>query len=341
MLKVGVIGLGMMGLTHLGVYGKRDDVKVLAISDKMPDRLEGRTRAKGNVEGQAQGTVDFASVRKYPEGLDLINDPEIQVVDVCLPTPMHLEYALAALKAGKHVFVEKPVARTAEQAQQLQIAAEKAASKNQVCMVGMCLRFWPGWTWLRSAIREKTYGDVLSAHFRRVASHPGGAFYRDGAACGGALLDLHIHDTDFVQFCFGPPRAVQSCGYTCISGEIDHVITRYVYDDIPMVMAEGSWAMADGFPFTMQYTVNFEHATAVYDMGAAEPLVLYHAGQRNVIAVDPIMGYDHELAYFIECIKANRQPEIVTMKDATNCVRILEAERLSIHTAKPVGVNTL
>lgn len=334
MIKVGVMGLGMMGITHLDAYQKRNDAKVVAISDKMPDRLHGKTQAQGNVQGQAQGGFDYSTVRKYTEGMDLIKDPDVDLVDICLPTPMHLEYGLAALEAGKHVLIEKPLARTVAQAEQLVAAAEKAKGLS---MVAMCMRFWPGWTWLKQAVDQKTYGNVLAATFRRVANHPGGAFYSNGALSGGGILDLHIHDTDFVQFLFGMPQSVQSVGYSKITDEIDHIVTHYRYNDVPMVVAEGGWAMADGFGFRMQYTVNFDRATAVFDLAAQQPLMLYEPGQApRAIALDAVMGYDLEIGYFLECIKERRQPTTVTLRDGLNCLKIIEAESQSARSAAPV-----
>lgn len=336
MIKVGVMGLGMMGLTHLVVYGKRSDVKVVAISDKLPDRLSGKTRVSGNVEGQAQGGFDYSSVRKYTEGMDLIGDAEVEVVDICLPTPLHVEYALAALEAGKHVLIEKPLARTAGDALRLAEAAERAKG---LAMVGMCMRFWPGWTWLKQAVVERTYGKVLSAHFRRLANHPGGAFYSNGQLSGGGILDLHIHDTDFVQYLFGMPKAVYSCGYSKPTDQIDHVVTHYRYDEIPQVVAEGGWAMAEGFGFRMQYTVNFERATAVYDLAAPKVLTVWEAGKA---AWNPEleggMGYEHEIVYFLDCIRAGRRPERVTLRDGANCLKIIEAEIQSARTGMVVAL---
>ncbi len=337
MINVGVMGLGMMGLTHLDAYGKRSDAKVIAISDKLADRLEGRTKAGGNIDGMAQGGFDYSSVRKYSEGMDLINDPEVQLVDICLPTPMHVDYAVAALKAGKHVLVEKPLARTVADAQRL---VEAAATAPGMIMVGMCMRFWPGWTWLKEAIDAGAYGKVRSASFRRLASHPGGAFYCDGAQCGGALLDLHIHDADFIQYVFGVPKAVFSRGYSKVTSELDHITTQYIYEGIPFVQAEGSWCMSKGFPFTMQYTINFETATAVFDLNAAKPLMLYQAGREpEAVEVPPGMGYDYEIGYLLECIQAGRKPDRVTLQDAVLGLRLLEAERQSVqfNRLEPVG----
>ncbi|HEX2970701.1 MAG TPA: Gfo/Idh/MocA family oxidoreductase [Tepidisphaeraceae bacterium] len=336
MINVGVLGLGMMGLTHLNVYQKRSDVHVVAISDKLPDRLEGKVKAAGNIEGMAKGGFDYASARKYLEGVDLIRDPEVQVVDICLPTPMHLEFARMALEAGKHVLLEKPMCRSAADAKQLSAAARNAKG---LTMVAMCMRFWPGWTWLKAAVAEQRYGKVLAAHFRRLSTHPGGSFYRNGELSGGGILDFHIHDTDFVQHLFGMPESVYSVGYSKITSEIDHVITHYRYPNVPLVVAEGGWAMAPGFQFKMQYTVNFERATAVYDHGTPKPLMLYEPPKEpQAVQLEAGMGYDYEIAYFLDCIRNGQPPKIVTLKDAINSLRIVEAESQSAKTGLPVSL---
>lgn len=340
MIRVGVIGLGMMGLTHLDVYAGVAGAKVVAIADADPARRTGKAQAKGNVEGQAQGTFDVTSVRGYADGMELVRDAEVDLVDICLPTPLHARFAIAALEAGKHVLVEKPLARTSADARAIAEAYEKAAAKRPglVAMPAMCMRFWPGWTWLKAAVDEKTYGKVLSAHFRRVASHPPGPFYANAEASGAAALDLHIHDADFVRFLFGAPRAVRSAGYSKVTSGIDHIVTRYEYDDVPLVVAEGSWAMADGFPFRMQYAVNFERATAVYDLAATPLLTLYRDGKAEPVPVDAVMGYKLEIEYALRCIAEGRRPETVTLADAAEAVRLVEAEVESVRTGQAVAL---
>ena len=336
MINVGVIGLGMMGLTHLDAYAKRDDVNVVAIADKDPNRLSGKVKAVGNVVGQAQGGFDFSKAKGYEEGMDLIRSKRVDVVDICLPTHMHLDYAKSAIRKGKHVLIEKPLSRTSKDAMKLAKLAEKSKG---VSMCAMCMRFWPGWSWLKEAVSDKRYGKVLAAQFRRVASHPGGAFYANGELSGGAILDLHIHDTDFIHFLFGPPKAVSSRGYSKVTTAVDHVVTNYIYDDIPLVVAEGSWAMADKFPFSMAYTINFEQATAVYTMGSDRPLTLYRPGQApEKVELDSRMGYDLEIEYFINCIKSGTKPETVTLLDAANTIKIIEAEEKSVLNGRPVNV---
>ncbi len=338
MIKVGVIGIGMMGNTHLDVYAQHTLATIVAVSDIDPERLSGRARAKGNIEGQAQSRFDPNTARQYDEGMKLIADPDVELVDICLPTPLHLEYAHAALRAGKHVMVEKPVARTAREADKLAECAAEAALNGQFAMPAMCMRFWPGWDWLKKeVIQGQRYGRLVAAHFRRVSAHPNTAFYRSGDACGGAILDLHVHDTDFVQWCFGMPKAVTSHGYSKITGAIDHVFTQYDFGEAgPLVTAEGAWAMADGFPFTMQFTVNCERASIVFDVAAAPSLKVFHEGRTEVIPLAEGMGYTHEINYFLNCIKRGVAPQIVTIEDAARSVRIVEAETASIRAGRTV-----
>jgi predicted dehydrogenase len=213
-----------------------------------------------------------------------------------------------------------------------------ARSATPMLMCAMCMRFWPAWAWLKNAVDKQTYGKTLAAQFRRVANHPGGPLYSDGDACGGAILDLHIHDTDFIQYCFGKPDAVFTRGYARNTNQLDHVATQYLYKSIPLVVAEGGWAMAPGFGFQMQYTVNFERATAVFDMAAEEQLVLIANGERKAIKVKDGMGYQHEIAYFVNCIRKGVRPQQVEPASAALSVKIVEAERKSVQSGKPVKV---
>ena len=337
MINVGVIGLGMMGLTHLDVYASSKTAKVVAIADADPGRRTGTVKARGNVEGQAEGRFDVASVLGYADGLELIRDPNVHLVDICLPTPLHKMFAIAALEAGKHVLIEKPLGRTSADAFAIADAADKAYEKSGVlAMPAMCIRFWPGWTWLKEAVTNQTYGKTLSAKFTRLASHPGGAFYQSADASGAAALDLHIHDTDFIRYCFGQPKAVRSIGYSKVTTGVDHLFTHYLYDNIPLVTAEGGWCMANGFPFQMRYHVNFERATAVFDASAESHLMLYHDGKSEAVEIGKQIGYSEEIEYFLECIRTQTRPSLVTLRDGAEAVKLVEAEVESVRTGQAV-----
>lgn len=334
MVKVGVAGIGMMGSTHLGVYSQLDNVEVVAVADPIESLRTGAASTGGNIEGQTQGGFDFSRVRQYEDAAQLIEDAEVEAVDICLTTPLHYDYALAAIQAGKHVLIEKPLARDSAGAMAL---AEAARSHDVVVMCAMCMRFWPGWDWLKQAVDGGEFGSVRSAFFRRVAEHPSGPFYCDDSLTGGALLDLHIHDTDFIQHLFGVPSTVSSRGYSLVTDGVDHVVTQYEYADVPVVTGEGSWAMADGHGFDMHYRVNFERATAVFDISGSSPLKLFERGRdAREIALDTRMGYHFEIEYFLRCIREGRSPDRVTLEEAAQAVLIIEAEAESIRTGRPV-----
>ena len=336
-VRVGVIGLGFMGQTHLDAYARLGGaVEVVAIADRDAGRLEGKLQAAGNIEGANAGGFDYSKPKKYTDAAELIADPGVDAVDICLPTPAHLPFGLKSIEAGKHLLLEKPVARTYADAMKL---AEAAEATDKIVMPAMCMRFWPGWTWLKRAIDEQRYGKVLGASFRRVSPHPKGPFYADGDASGGAALDLHLHDADFIQHLFGMPRSVSSVGYSSKTSAVDHISTHYGYDAVPLVRAEGSWAMADGFGFRMSYTVNFEKATAVYDSSDEQPLTLSQNDESKPVELEEGMGYDHEIAYFVDCVANGRPPERVTMRQAAESVRLIEAEVQSVQSGGAVELS--
>jgi predicted dehydrogenase len=121
-------------------------------------------------------------------------------------------------------------------------------------------------------------------------------------------------------------------------------VTHYLYEDddgagAPIVTAEGSWAMQAPYEFRMQFTVNFDKATAVYDLLAGdEPLLLYRDGKKEAVTLEKCMGYDKEIEYFLDCIARGERPLTVTIEDAADAVRLVEAEAKSVATGKPVRV---
>lgn len=330
-INIGVVGLGFMGATHIKSYQKVPGARVAAVCARHLPADGDLSRVGGNITVGEPLKLDMAQVKGYSNFDELIANPEIDLIDLCVPTAMHVPMATAALRAGKHVICEKPLARTPAQAREIVAAAKSAKG---YFMPAMVIRFWPEWAWLKKAIDEKPYGNVLAARFRRVCPPPGWSKerYFKGDDSGGALLDLHIHDTDFVQYCFGRPRAVFSTGTTRFSGAIDHVVTSYQFTRGVPVVAEGSWLMADAYGFKMEYTVNFEKATADFDSSrGAEALRLHEDGKESrTIQCEPGDGYIHELRHMIESIQKGVPPSIVTAADALSAVEICEAEERSV-----------
>ena len=335
MIRIGIIGLGFMGRMHYGVYDKLPDARVVAVSDADPKRASGDlSDGWGNVAGAEIQKLPMDRIRGTTDWRELMSWDDVDVIDICLPTPQHVELATAALATGKHVLCEKPLARSSADARKIAAAAAEAKG---FFMPAMCMRFWGEWEWLKRAVAEEHYGKVRSASFRRMGTTPGG-WFRDGKLSGGALFDLHVHDVDFVYHLFGKPQGVFSRGYSKDTGEIDHILTQYIFDNHVMVSAEGGWGMANGFGFRMQYNVNFDRATAEYRFGREMPLMLYADGKSQPVEFPRHDGYVGELSYFLECVKTKTKPMRVTADDAVTGLTIIEAEKRSAESGQVVLV---
>ncbi len=338
-LGVGVIGLGFMGATHIRAYASAHRAgfanQLIAVADPGPDRLTGRAMAAGNIDtGADEHLFDPEQVRATQNPVEVFNDPRVELVSICAHTDAHVDLAVSALECGKHVMVEKPVAITRAGVQRV---ADAARASGRVCMPGMCIRFWPGWDWLRDRVRDGSLGPVRSAVFRRLGSMPTwSSFYADESRSGGALFDLHIHDSDYVRHLFGPPDAVTS------AGSRSHITTLYHYERGPRhVVAEGGWDLAPGFGFRMQYTVVFEKATADFDIGRTPRLTLSRDGRTEPVPIDTkLTGYDLELRALIAAIAQGpgRWASPVPLEDAMAVTDLLHRELESIEQGGAVSV---
>lgn len=336
-VNVAVVGLGFMGFTHLKAYQKISQARIVAVCDAVRAPVNGiLPGVSGNIHGA--DALDLGRKLKVYSNLnELLADPGVDLVDLCVPTALHVPMAVAALKSGKHVVCEKPLARNTADARKIVAAADKAKG---FLLPAMCMRFWPEWAWLKQAVADHRYGKVLAARFRRVSESPGWSrnTYLDGAQSGGALLDLHIHDSDFVQFLFGMPKSVFSSGMQRISGAVDHVVTQYEVDCGAVVHAEGSWLMNGGHGFNMSYTINFEKATVDFNSSlGADALRIFEEGRKpKTVRSKGGDGYTGELRHMVESILVGKPPSVVTPVDALNAVRICEAEEKSIRLGRTV-----
>ncbi len=325
MHQVLIMGFGLMGRMHGDVYARLPDVKVVGVVDSSPEAAGKalRKHALGGVPvfenlASAAAAVDFS------------------VADICLPTDLHCNIALEAFAAGKHVFCEKPIALTSEEASAMVDAAQKAGRQF---MVGHCIRFWPEYVELKRLVESGEHGRLLSLSMNRRTGRPGysvGNWVNKPERCLGAALDLHIHDADFLLHLLGTPKAVVSQGLRDETGW-SSIATHYVYEG-RTVTAEGAWNYPEKWGFQMRFTAVFEHAALDYDSryglflgaGATDPVVL---------PVRPLDGYHHELAYFIKCLEQNEPVAISTGEQASASLDLVLAEIESAASGQPVFLN--
>ncbi len=335
MINVGLIGVGGIAGAHLPAYATLDSAQVVALCDKDPVRARGEGREIPLNIPTGGGTA--VQAKAYLDYRELVADAEVEAVDICLPTDLHADVAVAALEAGKHVLCEKPMALTVAECDRM-IAA--AAQSGRMLMVAHCVRFWPEYLALKAEIASGNLGELLSAGFTRIGGMPAWSYenwFADPARSGGAILDLHVHDADFVRYLFGTPQSVSSLGVENGNG-ITHVLTDYRYADGKKVYAEGGWFLSTQFPFQMTFMVRCERGGIVMD-GARGPLTVYpDAGEAYQPALPECDGYRNEIRYFLECVANGVQPEIVTAFDARETIRMIHAEMASVRSGAPVAL---
>lgn len=333
-VRVAIIGYGFMGPTHARAYQLAaragHPCRLVAICDHHA-RQRVRASPGGNLETGA-GAVDLSGVELLDDPGVLLARADVDLVSICTPTDTHVALAIDALEAGKHVLVEKPVALFAPQVERL---ARRAARARTLCMPAMCMRYWPAWAWIRRTIEDRRFGRARSIALQRLGTRPAWApaFYGDESRCGGVLVDLHIHDADFLHFCFGSPRRVR------VAGDRDHLTAIYDYRGRPIhATAEAAWDQDPAAPFTMRCAVTFEGATVEFDLGRDPELLVHAGGETTSPELEPISGYDAEIRALIDAIASGRDRPPTTMDDAVSVARLIDAERRSLETQEPAEI---
>lgn len=341
MLKVAILGFGFMGRMHYRCWKQRPDVQVVAICDASPQAFDDSAKNRGNLSG-AEGDVDLAGVTIYRDPEQLYGHEQFDAVSITVPSYLHASCTLRAFEAGVHVLCEKPMALNLSDGTRM---IEAARHYGRILQIGHCTRFWPEYAKAREIVNSGVYGRVIAATFQRLsatAARKAGSWFTQEEQSGGVAFDLHIHDTDFVQYLFGMPRAVSSCGATGPEGNLRHMITRYDYGDKRLIVAEGGWAMMPAFGFVMRFHIALERATLVFDH-QAKPTLRICPAEGEVIVPELVQGdgYSEQIAHFARRVLNESVAPVITPEDAWNSIRIIEAERESVRSGRPVCVSGL
>ena len=338
MIKVGIIGFGFMGKMHFRCYQAMKNVHIAAISDIDSNKFTDKAGAAGNISG-AEKPLDLKGIELYTDADKMLAEADLDAVSITLPTYLHCKYTLKAFKAGINVFCEKPMAMTIAEAGKMVEAAKKAKKQLQV---GHCIRFWPEYAKTKKIIDSDKYGKVLAATFQRLSLTPTWSWKNwlmDSKKSGGAALDLHIHDSDFVQYLFGMPKQVFSRGVKGPSKDIDHIVTGYIYNDSKVVTAEGGWVMTTTFGFEMSFNIILEKATISFDC-TRQPAFKIAPAKGKILLPKTAKGdgYSCELHHWINLLSGQRVPAIITPKASLDSVKLVLAEKKSCLTGKVVPI---
>jgi UDP-N-acetylglucosamine 3-dehydrogenase len=329
MINLGIIGMGYMGRTHLAASSQVPDAQLAAVASRQFENLEHLQ----------------PDVRVYTSYDALLQDDGLDAVIICLPTFLHEHYVLRAVEAGRHVLCEKPFA--------LDVAAAgrmlEAANRQQVTlMIGQVLRFWPHYVRIKNELDAGTIGSIRTVSAYRLAQYPDwGQWFQDPEKSGGCLLDLQIHDVDFIHWILGHPQQVFTTGLRSAAGSWDNVYTTLSYPNA-VASVEASYTMPESWPFRTSIRINgtrgcleytFQVAGNVGEVSHAQNrLVLY--GSNDVVELDVAAdnSFAPQLQYFISCIMEHKSPVTNPPEESLQVMEVMAALKQSADTRQVIAL---
>ncbi len=307
MLKIGLLGAGMIGNTHIdGLLSMKSKIaQYTAVCDI--------DAAKRN---------DFAkkyNLRAFADLDEMLANPDIDIVDLCLPSFMHEQFAIRIAKAKKHLLIEKPIAFTLEAAHNIFTVARENGIR---IMVAQVIRFWPEYAKIKEICDSGALGDIVTVYAGRLGQMVTWVnWYKDPAKSGETLMNLTQHDIDFLHYLLGKPVSVYSAGTRDANNNYNDVMNIFRFECGTNAMVDGSLSMTAGYPFTMRMRVLGTKGTLEFTYTAGEnigpesnsTLIWYRPDEKGEkVGVGGYDPYGKEIEYFAECIIAGKDPEIVS-----------------------------
>lgn len=323
MKKIAIVGFGFMGMTHAKSILKNDDLDLVAIVDKDLEGIEGKMNSdEGNF---STGEIDpelIRAVNKYGNLSACLQKNEVDAVIVSVHTDLHYRITKEALKAGKHVFVEKPFCLDIHEGEEL---ISLAKEMNRILMVGHVVRFMPPYRKLREWITSEKYGKLNFLSLSRYSGIPTWGQWKekqtDYGSSGGALFDLLIHDIDFLNFTLGNPDQIKSTNIPGALSKYDYVSAWWDYPKFK-VKVEGGNTFHSNFPFQANFMAAFETASVYYSTNQPDFIrIADNVGITNEL-LGKGDGFYNEIEYFASCLESLSEPLECMPESALESIKI-------------------
>lgn len=313
MLKVAVVGVGGISGAHIPVWEEMEDAELIALCDIRPEQME-----------------KYENIKHYTDFEEMLNNEEIDILDICLPTFLHADYAVKAMERGINVICEKPISLNEEDIDRVYSTAEK---NNVKFMVAQVLRFWPEYELLKEIYDTKKYGKLLSGTMTRLGCYPRWSWdgwMMDEKRSGLVPFDLHIHDLDFMVYAFGIPEIKYQ--YRSKLPDQDFFTVNYDFGDFS-INTEASW-YATCYPFTAQFRFQFEDAIVANENGK---MIIYLRDDEKIDLSEEAEGdtgninlpksdaYANEIHYFFDCVVNDKPVEKINPEELRGVLKILKS----------------
>src|SRR5918994_5817728 len=252
-MQVGLVGAGFMGGVHLNAYAGIPEVEVVGVAD-------------ARIESAVAGAKTVGA-RPYASYEELVAEEDVEVVDICLPTALHRDLALRAAVEGRHVILEKPIARTMEDAQKI---LEAFSGDDPRLFVGHVVRFFPEYVGIKEKIEAGGLGTVGVVRTSRRSPFLLGwnDWYADWRVSGGVLLDLVIHDFDYLRWTLGEVERVYARGVMGREyNRLDYALVTLRFAGGAIAHVEGQW----GYPGEFNYSIEVAGSRAMVTADSNEP----------------------------------------------------------------------
>ena len=311
MLKIGLVGVGGISGAHIPAWEEMADAELIALCDIRPERME-----------------KYTDKKCYTDFDKMLEENEFDIIDICLPTYLHADFAVKAMEKGINVITEKPISLKEEDIDRVYKTAEK---NNVKFMVAQVLRFWPEYELLKEIYETKKYGKLLSGTMTRLGCYPKWSWdgwMMDEKRSGLVPFDLHIHDLDFMVYAFGMPKVAHQ--FRSKLPDQDFISLSYDFGDF-QINSEASW-YATCYPFTAEFRFQFENAIVANENG--KMLIHLRDDQRIDLSEDAegdtgdinlpkSNAYANEINYFADCVRNNKPVEKVQPEELRCVLNIL------------------
>lgn len=348
MLKVGVIGGGSISEFHINPYMKNDGVELVALCDSNEQRL-------------AKVGERYSVTELYSNYEELLQNPKIDAVSICTWNNTHAEIAIAALKAGKHVLVEKPLCMTVEQAEAVESAVKNS---GKILQVGFVRRHGDNTKLLKQFIDQDELGEIYyaKASCLRRLGNPGGWFSDQSKSGGGPLIDLGVHMIDICWYLMGKPRPVSVSGNTYSKlGNRSHIqnLTFYQAADYnpalndvedlanALIRFDNGASLFVDVSFTIHAKEDELFVKLFGEKGGAEiepELAMVTEKNNTILNISPQIdnlsfdfekAFSNEINHFVECCLEGKE-SIAPVADGVQVMKMLSAVYESAKTGKEV-----
>jgi len=329
MKRIGIVGAGFIAEKHAEGIKQFNNIKLVGITDIVAKKCKDMASKFG--------------VKPYSSFAELLSDDTIDIIDICVPSHLHLDFSLQTIRAGKPFLLEKPIAMNSSDASMIVNSAKEAGIEM---MVGQSLRFKPEYMYAKELITSGAIGEVKQIYTARLGQRPSwGEWYADSKKSGGVLFNIMLHDIDYLYSLFGDVKRVYAVGTKCDNGGYEDIMATLTFSSGQQAIIDGSSMMTPGFPFTMKLRVDGTLGTIEYSFVGGEnteicrtsELHLYTISQEpKLIACQKFSNHGKELSYFADCLERGIKPTLCMPEESVRVIEILESIMRSINKQKVV-----